>query len=162
MAVAAQTITLRPVAGGDEAFLRRVYASTRELELSLIVWSEDEKEAFLRDQFDRQDAYYREHYEGAGFDVVEVDGHPVGRLSVARWPEEIRIMDLALLPEHRGAGIGTRLLSELLAEGRRTGRRVSVHVEKVNPALRLYERLGFVPVADKGLHLLLERNSDEH
>jgi ribosomal protein S18 acetylase RimI-like enzyme len=121
-----------------------------------VAWGDGEKEAFLRQQFDAQDAYYREHYDGASFDVIEVDGEPAGRLYVARWEDEIRIMDIALLPEHRGAGLGTRLLRELLAEGARSGRRVSIHVEKHNRALRLYERLGFVAVADRGVHLLLE------
>src|SRR5215211_5883167 len=114
-------------------------------------------EAFLRRQFEAQDAHYREHYDGASFDVIEVDGEPAGRLYVARWEDEIRIMDIALLPEQRGAGIGTRLLRDLLDEGRRTGKRVSIHVEKHNRALRLYERLGFAPVADRGVYLLLER-----
>jgi len=64
-------------------------------------------------------------------------------------------MDIALLPDHRGAGIGTRLVRELLDEGARTGKRVSIHVEKHNPALRLYERLGFAPVADRGVYVLM-------
>jgi len=149
-------ISLRPIKPEDDAFLRRVYAGARELELSVVPWSEAEKDAFLRHQFDAQDAHYRAHYHSATFDIVEVDGHAAGRLYVARWDAEIRIIDIALLPEHRGAGTGTALLRELLDEGARTGKRVSIHVEKHNPALRLYTRLGFVPVADKGADLLLE------
>jgi ribosomal protein S18 acetylase RimI-like enzyme len=121
-----------------------------------VPWDDAQKDAFVRQQFDAQDAYYREHYDDATFDVVEVDGEPAGRLYVARWEDEIRIMDIALLPEHRGTGVGTRLLRELLAEGTRSGKRVSIHVEKQNPALRLYERLGFAAVADRGVYLLLE------
>jgi ribosomal protein S18 acetylase RimI-like enzyme len=149
-------LTLRPVSPSDRDFLLQVYASTREEELQLVDWSDDQKTAFVRMQFDAQDAYYREHYSPATFDVVEVDGEPVGRLYVARWEDEIRIMDIALLPEFRGAGVGTRLLRELLTEGAREGKRVSIHVEKQNPALRLYERLGFTPLADRGVYLLLE------
>ena len=119
-------------------------------------WDDVQTNAFLRMQFDAQDAWYRESYPGATFDVILVDGEPAGRLYVHRGASEIRIMDIALLPEHRGAGIGTQLLRDLLEEGSQTGKRVSIHVEKHNPALRVYARLGFVPVADRGVYLLME------
>jgi ribosomal protein S18 acetylase RimI-like enzyme len=154
--VAAPSVTLRPVEARDEPFLRRVYAGTRADELALIPWSRDEQEEFLRQQFDAQDAYYSTHYDNARFDVIEVDGEPAGRLYVARWDDEIRIIEIALLPEHRGRGVGTALIRELLEEAAQNGQRVSIHVEKHNPALRLYERLGFEPVADRGVYLLLE------
>ena len=149
-------ITLRPVSSSDRDFLLRVYASTREEELRLVDWSADQKAAFVRMQFGAQDAYYREHYHPASFDVVELDGEPVGRLYVARWEDEIRIIDIALLPAHRGRGIGTALLRGLLNEAAGAGKRLSIHVEKHNPALRLYARLGFTMVADRGVYLLLE------
>ncbi len=155
-ATATMNVTLQPIQPGDEEFLYRVYASTREAELALVDWDAAQKEAFLRMQFTAQHQYYQEHYAGAAFQLILVDGQPAGRLYVARWPDEIRIVDIALLPEYRSAGIGTALLKELLAEGARAGKPVSIHVERFNPALRLYERLGFTPVADKGVYLLLE------
>ena len=147
-------ISLRPAGADDRDFLLRVYASTREEELRLLAWSADQKEAFVRMQFEAQDAYYREHYHPATFDVVEVDGERVGRLYVARWGDELRIVDVALLPEHRGRGIGTSLLRALLREAE--GKRVSIHVERHNPAKRLYERLGFTESADHGVYVLME------
>src|SRR5215213_1975415 len=123
MTVATPRMQLRPVCENDDRFLRRLYASLREDELALVPWDEAQKDAFLRQQFDAQDTYYREHYDGASFDVIEVDGESAGRLYVARWEDEIRIMDIAVLPEYRGAGIGTRLVRELLAEGARSGKR---------------------------------------
>jgi ribosomal protein S18 acetylase RimI-like enzyme len=156
VSVFAPSITLRPVRGTDHDLLRRVYASMRAEELALVAWTDAEKDAFLRHQFDAQDSYYREHYDGATFDVIEVDGEPVGRLYVARWAEEIRIMDIALLPEHRGAGVGTQLLRALLEEGRAAGKRVSIHVEHENPARQLYERLGFVQTAESGVSVRLD------
>jgi ribosomal protein S18 acetylase RimI-like enzyme len=149
-------ITLRPVSSSDRDFLLQVYASTREEELARVPWTGAEKAAFIEQQFDAQDRHYREHYAGASLDVVECDGAPAGRLYVARWSDEIRIVDIALLPEFRGRGIGTRLLGELLDEAARSGKRVSIHVEKGNPAFRLYERLGFEVTADKGLYVLME------
>jgi ribosomal protein S18 acetylase RimI-like enzyme len=149
-------ITLRPVSSNDRDFLLGVYASTRAEELVPVPWTDAEKAAFIEQQFEAQDRHYREHYADATFEVIEADGIPVGRLYVARWVDEIRIMDIALLPEHRGAGIGTQLIRDLLEQGSRTGQRVSIHVEKNNPALRLYARLGFSPIADRGVYLLME------
>lgn len=149
-------ISLRPAGSSDRDFLLRVYASTREEELRLVDWSADQKAAFVRMQFEAQDAHYREHYQPATFDVVEVDGEPVGRLYVARGEDEIRIVDVALLPEHRGRGIGTALLRARLGEAATAGKRLTIHVEKHNPARRLYERLGFRESADDGVYVLME------
>ena len=151
-------VELRPIEPGDEEFLYRVYASTRQEELAQTGWDEAHKESFLRMQFDAQSRYYREHYTEAKFSVILADGRPAGRLYVARWPEEIRIVDIALLPEYRGAGIGTSLLRELFSESEESGKPLSIHVERFNPALRLYERLGFRKVADKGVYILMERS----
>lgn len=150
-------VTLRPVAPDDEAFLYRVYASTREEELAAVDWGEAQKAAFLRQQFDAQSRHYREYYPEATFDVILADGRPAGRLYVARWPEEIRIVDIALLPEHRDRGIGTHLLNALISESEESDKTLSIHVERFNPALRLYGRLGFHKTADKGVYLLMER-----
>jgi GNAT superfamily N-acetyltransferase len=135
--------------------LLAVYASTRQEELALTDWDDAQKDAFVRMQFDSQRRYYEEHYRGASFDVIVVDGMPAGRLYVARWPEEIRVVDIALLPEHRGRGVGTGLMGELLAEAAAAAKPVSIHVEKFNPALRIYGRLGFSVVEDRGVYLLL-------
>lgn len=148
-------ISLRPVDPADDEFLCRVYGGTREVELAQADWDDGQKDAFIRMQFDAQRRYYAEHYAGASFDVVIVDGQPAGRLYVARWPEEIRIVDIALLPEHRGRGIGTALVTDLLGEGAATGKPVSIHVEKFNPALGLYRRMGFSAAEDRGVYLLL-------
>ena len=134
-----------------------MYASTRVEELALVDWDEAQKETFLRAQFDAQDAWYREAYAEATFDVILVDGEPAGRLYLHRGPSEVRIVDIALLPEQRGNGVGTSLLRDLLAEGDAVGKSVTIHVERMNPALRLYERLGFSLAEDKGVYLFLER-----
>lgn len=149
-------VSLRPVTPKDDSFLARLYASTRAEELAVTGWSDEEKAVFCRRQFDAQTAHYTEHYPGASLQVIERAGGPIGRLYVARWEREIRIMDIALLPEHRGTGIGTKLLRELQEEARSAGKTLTIHVERFNLALRLYERLGFKMVEDKGVYLLME------
>jgi ribosomal protein S18 acetylase RimI-like enzyme len=156
LTVATSTVTLRPVEPEDYPLLRAVYASTREEELALVQWDVGQREEFLRQQFDAQDAYYRENYTDTSFDVIEVDGRAAGRLYVARWEDEIRIVDIALLPEFRGFGVGTELVSGLLDEAAAAGKRLSIHVEKFNRARALYERLGFTQTADRGVYVLME------
>jgi GNAT superfamily N-acetyltransferase len=149
-------ITLRPAAPEDRDFLLRVYASTREEELATTSWDEAQKQSFLAAQFSAQDTWYRERYAGAALDVILADGVPAGRFYVHRREREIRLMDIALLPEHRGRGIGTALLNDLFAEATAAGKTVTIHVELFNPARRLYERLGFTQIGEHGVYHLME------
>ncbi|MBV8201999.1 MAG: GNAT family N-acetyltransferase [Acidobacteria bacterium] len=153
---AAPKVACRPIAPGDEELLFRIYASTRSEELAPVPWTAAQKEAFLRMQFRAQSADYAANYPGAAFQVILLDGMPAGRLYVDRRGDELRIVDIALLPEHRGAGIGGVLLRELLTEAAAAGKPVRIHVESMNPALRLYERLGFRRIGDFGIYLLME------
>jgi RimJ/RimL family protein N-acetyltransferase len=136
-------VRLRPEQDSDLPFLLELYRSTREQELLLVDWTEDQKRAFVAMQFAAQRQHYRREYPGARFDIVERDAEPVGRLYVHERPDEIRVMDLALAPNARNQGIGAALLRELLDEGGRSQRPVTIHVERFNPARRLYDRLGF-------------------
>ena len=146
----------------DHEFLYRVYASTRQEELAAVPWTAEQKEAFLRSQFDLQHQHYQKYYGDAEFDIILRDGKPAGRLYVHRSPEEIRIVDIALLPEHRGAGIGSSLLQDVLTEAAGTGKRVSIHVEQFNPAMRLYERLGFTKQEEVGVYFRMEWSQCSH
>jgi ribosomal protein S18 acetylase RimI-like enzyme len=149
-------ITRRPITSDDEALLYRIYGSTREDELALVDWDDAQKAAFLMMQFTAQHRYYQEHYPHASFEIILLGGQPAGRLYVEQWPEEVRIVDIALLPEYRNSGIGTTLLKGILQEAAQAGKRVSIHVERFNPAMRLYERLGFSTVGEHGVYYLME------
>jgi ribosomal protein S18 acetylase RimI-like enzyme len=152
-------ICLRAITPEDDSFLAGVYASTRADELAPTGWNDEEKALFCRRQFDAQSAHYAANYPGASFQVIERESRPIGRLYVARWDKEIRIVDITLLPEFRGAGIGTKLLRELQDEARTAGKSLTIHVERFNRALELYQRLGFRQVEDKGVYLLLQWGS---
>ena len=156
--MSANAVTLRPIREEDMELLLRLYATTRADEMAMVTdWTDEQKDAFVRMQFQAQHTWYQEHYGDAQFDIVMVDGVPVGRLYVHRRATEIRLVDISLLPEYRNGGIGTTLLRELFNESAESGKPVTIHVEKYNPAMRLYERLGFVPIADRGVYLLLQR-----
>jgi ribosomal protein S18 acetylase RimI-like enzyme len=150
-------LRFRPIEPDDQELLFRVYASTREEELAAVAWEPGQKEAFLRQQFEAQHRWYQENYGGAEFLVVLQGGEPAGRLYVVRWVKEIRLIDIALLPAHRNRGVGSAILEEILAEGSAAAKPVTIHVEKFNPALRLYERLGFTPIEDRGVYYLMQR-----
>jgi ribosomal protein S18 acetylase RimI-like enzyme len=146
-------ITFRRVEDGDEQFLYRVYASTRAQEMELVDWTAAQKEAFLQMQFDAQSKHYREYYPGAEYQVIQRgDGLPIGRLIVDRSNDTILLMDIALLPEFRNAGIGTTILQALMAEAAAKDQPVKLQVEVFNPAVRLYERMGFVKSGEQGIY----------
>ena len=154
---ASPSVRRRPADAADLPFLFAVYASSRAEELAPLPWSEAQKRAFLDSQARAQDAEYRRRFPDGAFDVVEVDGIPAGRLYVARLEVEIHIIDIALLPEFRGRGVGTQLLLEILEESGASALPVRLYVEAWNPAYRLYERLGFRRIGESSVYQLLER-----
>jgi ribosomal protein S18 acetylase RimI-like enzyme len=136
--------------------LYRIYASTREEELAPVPWDAPTKEAFLRMQFTAQHTDYHARYPDASYDLVMAGERVLGRLYVHRGETVWQVLDIALLPEHRGKGIGARLMAEVLAEAGAAGKGVQIHVERFNPAQHLYDRLGFRQIGDQGVYLLLE------
>lgn len=152
-------VSLRPVADDDREFLVALYGSTRDEELSQVAWADGARDAFLRMQFQAQDQQYRATNPAGSFDVIEVDGRPAGRLYVDRRPGDLRIVDISLMPQFRGVGVGTRLLTGLIEEAGDSGRIVSIHVEVHNSAAALYTRLGFVAVAEHGVYRRMERRA---
>ncbi|HKG46062.1 MAG TPA: GNAT family N-acetyltransferase [Pyrinomonadaceae bacterium] len=152
----ASTITLRPVAPDDYDFLIEVYGSTRAEEMALVPWTNEQRDAFIRSQFNAQQDHYLKTYPGASHDIILSNGRPVGRLYVARLDQEIRIIDITLIPAERNVGIGSYLIKQLLDDANQTGKVTRIYVEEFNPSLRLFQRLGFSPSEQHGFHLLLQ------
>jgi ribosomal protein S18 acetylase RimI-like enzyme len=151
-----QGFGLRPETDADIAFLLRLYASTREQELAQVPWSTAQKQTFLVSQFEAQRRHYRSYFGDSAFGVIERNGEPAGRLYLQVRETQLHIIDIALLPAWRGRGIGTAILEASQGAGRSSGKGVGIMVEKFNPALRLYRRLGFAAIADHGVYLELE------
>jgi GNAT superfamily N-acetyltransferase len=149
-------IGLRPQTDDDLAFLERLYFGVRWEELAPLGWSDDAKRAFLSDQCRLQNTHYRTHYWDAEFLIIEHDGEPVGRLYIFRGVNDHRIVDISLMPDVRGSGIGTGLLQAVQGEAASIGKTVSIHVEKFNPAQTLYRRLGFREAGEDGPYWLME------
>jgi RimJ/RimL family protein N-acetyltransferase len=155
-------ITLRPVGADDYDFLVEVYGSTRAEEMALVPWSNEQQQVFIRAQFASQQDHYAKKYPTASHDIIVSNNRPVGRLYVARLDQEIRIIDITLLPAERNAGIGSYLVKRLLDEANRAGKVTRIYVEEFNPSLRLFERLGFSPSEQQGIHLLMQCNPSQN
>jgi GNAT superfamily N-acetyltransferase len=156
-AAAALAVTVRPVrAEEDLPFLAQVYASTRLEEVAGTGWPPEMQRSFLLHQFEAQHRHYRGTYHGAEWLVVERGGEPVGRLYIEEWADQIRLIDIALLPAARGGGIGSAILADLKGMAETAGKPLTIHVEKNNPAMALYLRLGFARIDEHGLYDLME------
>ncbi|MBI5655920.1 MAG: GNAT family N-acetyltransferase [Geobacter sp.] len=150
-------ISLRPVTDDDQEFLFQLYASTRAEEKELVGWPDELWDQFMRMQFDLQQAHYRRSYDNPSFDIILGDETPIGRLYLDRRADEYRLIDLALLPQFRGLGIGGNLLKAVVRESEEQGLPVSLHVEKNNPILDYYRRIGFRIAEDRGAYFYMIR-----
>ena len=149
-------VTRRAVRAEDETFLSALYASTRAEEVAAWGWTAAQQEAFLRMQFQAQRQAYQWQYPGAEEQIIWREERPIGRLMVYRTAAEIRLVDIALLPEARGTGLGGRLIQALLDEAQQVGTPVRLHVTHDNRAAHLYARLGFKLVSETASHLFME------
>ncbi len=156
------SIMLRPITQADLPFLERVYASTRHAELAPTGWSSEQKAAFLKMQFELQHQYYQSHFPNCCFDIVQTSGTDIGRRYVNWSDDGLAVIDLALLPEWCGRGIGTAMLKQLQGEAAACGKAVSMYVEHNNPAADLYARLGFVEIATDGVYRKLRWHHDKN
>ena len=155
-AQASPKITLRPVVSEDQEFLVAVYASTRAEEMAMVPWTDEQRMQFIQSQFNAQQIYYAEKYPTANHDVILANDKPVGRLYVARLDQEIRIVDITLIPTERNRGIGSYLIRQLLDEAQISTKRTRIYVEEFSRSLSLFKRLGFNTSEQQGFHLLLQ------
>ncbi|NYT40310.1 GNAT family N-acetyltransferase [Sphingomonas sp. R-74633] len=150
------SLAYRPYAAEDFDFIEALYLSTREEELALSDWPDAQKHAFLTQQHRAQHQHYQTYYPNAERLILEQGGNAIGRLYVDAWAHELRIVDISLMPAARGQGIGAAILRDVIEWAAAAGKGVSIHVEKFNPARRLYLRLGFAVAEDKGVYELME------
>jgi ribosomal protein S18 acetylase RimI-like enzyme len=153
-------ITLRPPTDADQDFMLELYSSTRA-DLAALSCDPAMRRQLIRMQSEAQQAHYRAHYPRAQVSlIVDADGNRIGRLYVDRGPHEIRLVDISLLPQHRRHGIGQQLVRALMAEGEQATLPVRLSVLSGNPALHLYQRLGFEADGMMGAHHAMQWRGD--
>jgi len=155
-----QGIRLRRQSPDDDDLCTILYTDIRWDELAHVPWTDEQKLAFLQSQSSMQQQHYRSHYVGCDFYVVEQDATPIGRLYVDHLsPEEIRIVDIAFFRQHTGKGYGQAFIRALQELAAADGKSVCLHVEQVNPARRLYQRMGFREEAHLGPYIRVRWNA---
>jgi ribosomal protein S18 acetylase RimI-like enzyme len=154
-------LALRPVTDADEDFLVSIYAASRADELAQAQWEEGKQEAFVKWQFDLQRREYCVRFPDAEYYVIVIDDCPAGRIWIGRDDRQIRLLDIAILPEFQNRGAGTMLLRRLIDESKRAGKALRHMVFVLNnDAHRFYERLGFVVIEEFGAYKHMEWKSE--
>jgi ribosomal protein S18 acetylase RimI-like enzyme len=148
-------ISYRPFTDSDLPFVSELYASTRREEVAMTGWAAEAQTAFLAQQAAAQHSHYSIHFADAEWLIVEREGRAIGRLYLRETPGNLHIVDISLIPDSRGAGIGGAILADVLDQARDRRCDVTIHVERNNPARALYARLGFETAEEKGVYDLL-------
>ncbi len=149
-------IQLKPATFEDEDFLYHVYRTTREQEMAMVPWTEEQREAFLRMQFSAQQNDYSKRFPDAKQTIIVVDEVSIGRLHVVETEDKFKILDITVLPDHRAKGVGSSILNDIQAHAQRSGTHVSIYVETFNPSLSFFEKRGFERIENAGIYWLLE------
>ena len=149
---AALGVSYRTMQEEDVPFVAAVYASTRTEELAVTGWPDEMKEAFLAQQHRAQHHHYQTYYPSAEWLIVERGGAPIGRIYIDEGEREIRLIDIALIPGQRGAGIGRAMIGDLVEHAGERGKAISLHVEPNNPVRPLYVRVGFESMGLNGAY----------
>lgn len=148
---------LTPVLPSDNPLLFEIYVSSRAEEMKLIQWTDEVKNTFLESQFQAQTLHYFSKYPDGSFELIKLENQTAGRLYQAELADEIRIIDITLLPQFRNQGIGTILLSDILKKAEKLQKSVRIYLETYNPSQNLFARLGFVPTSNDGVYSLWEK-----
>lgn len=153
-------LTFRCAEPGDELFLFELYGSIRKEEIAAWGWDRAQEQTFLQLQFTAQRRHYDIAYPNADNKIILFDSRPIGRILVFRTENEIRLVDIGLLPEYRSSGIGASLIRGLFEEAMTANKPVTLHVARVSRAVRLYRRLGFAIIGDTGTDYKMEWRPD--
>jgi ribosomal protein S18 acetylase RimI-like enzyme len=155
-------LRLRPERDDDLAFRLRLFRDSRP-ELALLPLPSPMLDQVVDFQFRAQTMSYRAQFPRARFDIIELDGAPIGRIVVDRPGSAIHIVDQALTPQYRNRGLGSTIMGALMREAGEAGLPVRLTVAPSNqPSLRLYLRLGFRTVETGPTHIALEWRSPVH
>ena len=138
-----QEIILRPITKEDDAFLHRLYAQTRQKELALVPWSQEQKDLFTQQQFFAQTTDWGRNYNTDRFSVILWKKQVVGRFYVEEKVDQLLLVDIIVHQDFRKKGIGGYLIKELLKEAQTKQLPVKLHVEADNWVKKYYEGLGF-------------------
>ncbi len=149
-------LNFKAISENDMAFLLTLYSSTRWQEVQQAPWSDQQRLDFLKQQFEAQHTHYQSHYQNADYLVIKQSQENIGRIYIDRDETSICLIDIALLPEFKYKGMGTKILKVIIQEANNTQKKIVIHVENYNPAYQWYLKHGFKQVEDKGVYQYME------
>jgi GNAT superfamily N-acetyltransferase len=150
---------VRPALQQDEQFVYDVAYQVMHDHLHAHLWDPNIRHALLDLQVRSKNASYAAVHPGADYAIIMQDDQPVGRMIIDRSGEFYHLVDISIVPAHRGAGIGTRLVLALCMEAETIHKSVRLYVSITNPrAAELYKRLGFRVIEDQQTDILMERS----
>jgi GNAT superfamily N-acetyltransferase len=149
--IAGDVLTFRDATPSDRAFLVALYTSTRAEEFAQLGWPPEMERAFMQLQFEAQRGDYERRYPESRCRIVELHRCPVGRLWTARDGASLVVLDISIVADLRGQGIGTECLRGVQRQAVAAELAVDLQVVVGNPAQHLYERLGFRSVGESGV-----------
>jgi len=151
------SLVLRAELASDQSALIALYTEFRWAEMAQTNWPESAIREFLAEQFLHQANHYVQHYAGAHFMVLaDHEGQVLGRIYLYRSPTEYRLMDIMLFERCRGRGLGRALIDALIRVADDQQTKITLHVERENPARQFYQRRGFGLVEDRGVYDFLQ------
>lgn len=153
-----KNIILTPVNESDGELIDEIYFYTRNEEFAATGWSDEQLKPFLKMQCDYQKQSYKMQFPNAEFSMILFENKKVGRLIVNRAEDEIRLVDIAILPEFRSLGIGSKIIGDLFLEAEKSNKPIGLQVEKNNQkAFHLYQKLGFEIVGENDMYISMEK-----
>lgn len=155
-------LRLRPERDGDEDFRFELFCNSRPPEWQMAGFDPNLLRHLMRQQFQAQTVGYRAQFPSARFDIIELDGAPIGRIVVNRPGGFVHIIDQAIVPDLRGRGVGASIMKSLMDEAAQSGIPVRLKVASDNdPSMRLYLRLGFAVIDRTEMYLEMEWRGED-
>ena len=151
-------VSVRKCTRQDRPFLRQVYSVARAAEMVTTGWDESAIASFLDLQFDLQHRYWRDHYRGAEFLVIQFRGQPIGRVYWWSNTADAVLIDISLLPAWRNRGVGSGIVAVLNDRADASRQTTTLHLQPTSPAHSLFLRAGFIIVDDNSVHLKMQRS----
>ena len=154
--VMSEILTLRPTRADDQEFLYRLFYSVHTEKLRLVPLGEEEKTKLVELMYQGFTRHYSSLAPVSDDRLILLNNESIGRMILLQTREEIRLADLAILPEYRKRGIGSALIGQVQTESMMSKRPVRLQVAQFDRALGLYRRLGFYKTDVEGPYIHLE------
>ncbi|MEO1023167.1 MAG: GNAT family N-acetyltransferase [Bacteroidota bacterium] len=156
MPALSEHITLRPENESDADFLESLYAMSRDHDMKKVTWSQEQKTAFLKQQFSLQTAYYRNNYNQSRFLIIELDKSPAGRYYVEEREEELQFVDIIVHQQYRNKGLATFLINQLKQEAVNKQKPIRLYVDCDSWVKDYYLNTGFKEISTNNVHVHME------